>query len=143
MNNSIVKMHENTAIREVYISREGNEDKIITLKNQKNNEIRDLEQILKKYFNTVEKIDELLEIDNVVGIYDNEIYNELQNSNLFGEGEWCSVCSVPECKVYKVTKKEIEYNFYIAGQMLPRAYVFVPRENCWYYNNGSGLKPLK
>lgn len=45
MNNSIVKMHENTMIREVYISREGKEDKIITLKNQKNNEISDLEQI--------------------------------------------------------------------------------------------------
>ncbi len=133
----------NSMIREVYISKEGSEDKVIVLNNQKNNEIRDLEQNLKKYFNTVEKVDELLKIDNVVGIYDNETYGELQNSNLRDYGEWCSICSVPECKVHIMTKKESKYNFYIAGQMLPRAYVFVPRENCWYYNDGSGLKPLK
>lgn len=131
-----------------YIGIKNKDGKVTAIYNHSNGGLRNLGHILNKYFNTEEKVRELIDFGYISNVEDNATYNDMKRAfKTFDEKQWKPLNNVPKCKVHLMPVYESAEEFDnindVMGGMICYAYLFIPDENKWYYTKGKELKPLK
>ena len=131
-----------------YIGIKNENGKVTAIYNHSDGGLQNLGHLLRRYFNTEDKVRELINFGFVSSVQDNQTYNECREQfSSFDENEWKSLQTVPECKVHLMpvgeAAEELDSIEDVMGCMICYGYLFIPQENKWYYTKGKGLNELK